>query len=343
MWWQRTATIHLREKDIQIVKIKRNLLGRICSRQEDRYGVGTSQSARKDVPQPRPDGGDRSGTWLMQPERLYAVFTEFLLDFGLQGWQIDVFLPPEQTRWQDVVLGTEKKKEAQHFIAEEELLGAETPALCFAAAAPRLNDSGLFTWTVGAYDKACLQGLCRAAKEQEVTLRRLLLVQEKQGLELNLLPPAYQRESVLWLRPAAWLLTGSILLLAGAGLFCQYQLGQAKQVYTDQVYPREEKLKVYNERQQAWQQAAAKLEKQKPIPWTALLVALAETKPAGVQADQVRKDGDKVVLQGQAPADTGPRQWQKALQQQKMAKSVNLGKLQRQKEGGVAFSLEVGV
>lgn len=329
MWWQKTAKVWLGEKEIHILKIKRNLLGRVAAYQEDTYPLPLNKA-----------------DWLCKPQQCYPIFSGFLRCYGLSSWRVELLLSGRGCMGKRLVLGTKGKKEALHWIAEEELLGEETAQLAFDAVQPQLNDSGLYTWSVGAYDQACIASLCQAARDEKVILTAIRLFklseEKKIPLNINLLPAACQKQTTFYLAPLTWLVCGLLVLTAGAGMFFQQNLAEQQRIYTDQVFPRQEKVKQYNARLAAWQKLADKEEKEETRHWPGILVALAETKPPEISLKQMVTEGTKVQFRGEAPSDAAPRKWQKALAaQQEVVGKKSLGKMQKQKEGNVTFSLEI--
>ncbi|WP_036242286.1 PilN domain-containing protein [Megasphaera vaginalis (ex Srinivasan et al. 2021)] len=157
-----------------------------------------------------------------------------------------------------------------------------------------------------------------------------------------------ERENGLWEKKAVRYLYSfslygliiALLLLATANGVLYCRICKQKQVYEAYFWPNQQKIEEQNAALQTVLDYSRKVNADRGVHWSALLVSLAETRPSSVTVTSLQADKGKLLIEGRTPDRKALTEWQGKLRQLKAMTNIALRKTANDKNGNISFSME---
>ncbi len=167
-------------------------------------------------------------------------------------------------------------------------------------------------------------------------MRCNLVPKERRTVWYDRLLTAYAASCMVF---AVFLLSG----MAAAGTVFHYWALQEQQRFTAHSFPVQQQIRRQNEREQRMRRLMEDMKKQQAgrIHYAALLVMLADTKPAAVTVSRLAVQQDHIIVSGYSQETNAERQWQEAVRRQPFVKAVRISQKKKKAETEPAFQMEV--
>lgn len=126
--------------------------------------------------------------------------------------------------------------------------------------------------------------------------------------------------------PVLMLLTAGSVLCGSLCLWLYMEAAAAKTAVTDMLYPLEQRLQEHNREETQLKQyyEHVKAAQEGRLHWTAILTALADTKPEGMSVQSVQGKGRNVTIVAQGTSFEDAKAWQQKLRRTENVETVQL-------------------
>lgn len=159
-------------------------------------------------------------------------------------------------------------------------------------------------------------------------------------MKCNLVPPEMQRQrkevqKQRLIMPGVWILVSVIIISGGLAVWCFTTTQAAKQYMTDFVYPVSQEIQQHNAAEkEAKQYQKALMEASKQgIHWSAVLVMLADTKPARIEIFSLSGSDGSITITAQSQRMEEARAWQQLLKRKEGIANVQLKTMKQSSDG----------